>query len=154
MIEFTRLLTRLALWWLLPLLSAGTMAQGYLKEFSSRQQTKYFEFHYKRNPEQIAAIARFADSFVTVLNRDFFKADFAYPIRVLVLEDREALQEFLRREFRMNDPPNFGVYFSADQLFATYEGSRFGTVTHEILHPLVGRNAEDRAPSALEERPT
>ena len=56
MIEFTRLLTRLALWWLLPLLSAGTMAQGYLKEFSSRQQTKYFEFHYKRNPEQIAAI--------------------------------------------------------------------------------------------------
>jgi len=144
MIKLTRLATRRFLCWPMLLLSAVTMAQGYLEQFSSRQQTKYFEFHYKRNPERIAAIARFADGFVTLLNRDFFKADFDYPIRVLVLEDRGAFQEFLRREFRVDDPPNFGIYLPAHKLFATYEDSGLGTFTHEILHPLVERNLKDR----------
>src|SRR5438876_3632533 len=145
-----RLSTRLNFCWLLLLLSAVTMAQGYLERFPSRQQTKYFEFHFKRNPERIAAIARFADGFVTLLNRDFFKADFDYPVRVLVLEDRAAFQEFLRREFRVNDPPNFGIYLSANKLLATYEDSGLGTFTHEILHPLVEQNLKDRPLWAME----
>ena len=154
MIKLTRLATRRFLCWPMLLLSAVTMAQGYLEQFSSRQQTKYFEFHYKRNPERIAAIARFADGFVTLLNRDFFKADFDYPIRVLVLEDRGAFQEFLRREFRVDDPPNFGIYLPAHKLFATYEDSGLGTFTHEILHPLVERNLKDRPLWAMEGIPT
>ncbi len=145
---------RRVLCWPLLLLSAVTMAQGYLEQFPSHQRTKYFEFHYKRNPERIAAIARFADGFVTLLNRDFFKADFDYPIRVLVLEDRAAFQEFLRREFRVNDPPNFGIYLPAHKLFATYEDSGLGTFTHEILHPLVERNLKDRPLWAMEGIPT
>jgi hypothetical protein len=60
------------------------VAQDYLEQFPLQQHTKYFDFRFKRNPEQIKAIARFADGFINVVNRDFFKADFDYPIRVLL----------------------------------------------------------------------
>jgi len=100
---------RIILHGLLLLLPVLTMAQGYMEQFPLRQQTKNFEFHYKRNPERIATIARFADGFITVLNRDFFKVEFDFPINVLVLEDRPAFHTFLRREFHISDPPNFGM---------------------------------------------
>jgi len=136
---------------LLLLLPSSMMAQEYLKQFPRHQETKYFDFHFKRNPARVAAIARFADGFVKIVNRDFFKADFDYPIRVLVLEDRAAFQEFLRREFRVMDPPGFGIYLSPPhKLFATYEDSGLGTFAHEIMHPLVERNLKDRPVWAME----
>ena len=136
---------------LLLLLPSITLAQEYLKQFPLRQQAQYFDFHFKRNPGRVAAIARFADGFVQVVNRDFFKADFDYPIRVLVLEDRATFQEFLRREFRVNDPPGFGIYLPPPhKLFATYEDSGLGTFAHEIMHPLVERNLKDRPAWAME----
>ena len=101
-------MTRLFILWLL--LPSLAMAQDYLKQFPLQRKTTYFEFHYRRHPELIADIARFADGFVKIANRDFFKADFDYPIRVLVLEDRTTFQDFLRREFRIKDPPGFGIY--------------------------------------------
>jgi hypothetical protein len=139
---------------LLLLLSASTMAQGFLEQFPLQQQTKYFNFRYKQSPEKISAVARFADGFLTLVNRDFFKADFEYPILVLVLEDRPAFQQFLHREFHMANPPQFGVYLSAYKLFATYEDSGLGTFAHEIMHPLVERNLTDRPLWAMEGIPT
>jgi hypothetical protein len=56
---------------LLLLLPSTTLAQEYLKQFPLRQQARYFDFHFKRNPGRVAAIARFADGFVKVVNRDF-----------------------------------------------------------------------------------
>jgi hypothetical protein len=127
------------------------MAQGYMSEFPLERKTTYFDFHYKRRPERIAEIARFADAFVKVVNRDFFKADFDYPIRVLVLEDRATFQNFLRREFRINDPPGFGIYIPPPhKLFATFEDSGLGTFAHEIMHPLVEMNLPDRPIWAME----
>lgn len=62
-----------------------------------------------------------------------------------MLEDRATFQEFLRREFRVNDPPGFGIYLPPPhKLFATYEDSGLGTFAHEIMHPLVERNLKDR----------
>jgi hypothetical protein len=139
---------------LLLLLPSITMAQEYLKQFPLHQQTQYFDFHFKRNPGRVAAVARFADGLVEVVNRDFFRADFDYPIRVLVLEDRATFQEFLRREFRVNDPPGFGIYLPPPhKLFATYEDSGLGTFAHEIMHPLVERNLKDRPIWAMESIP-
>ena len=131
------------------------MAQEYLKQFPQHQQAEYFEFHFKRNPDQVAAIAKFAHGFVKVVSRDFFKADFDYPIRVLVLEDRATFQEFLRREFQVDDPPGFGIYLpSPHKLFATYEDSGLGTFAHEIMHPLVETNLKDRPIWAMEGIPS
>jgi hypothetical protein len=136
------------------LLVAATMAQDWIELFPLHRQTKYFDFHYKRNPEKIAAVARFADSFVTLLNRDFFKADFQYPIRVLVLEDKVAFQEFLRERLHVVNPPNFGIYLPTNKMFVTYEDSGLGTFAHEILHPLVETNLKDRPLWAMEGIPT
>jgi len=128
--------------------------QSYLEEFPRHRQFKYFDFYYKRSPERIEGIARFADAFVALVNRDFFKAEYDYPIRVLVLEDRSAFQDFLRRRFRMQDPPGFGIFMSQEKMFVTYEDSGLGTFTHEIMHPLVERNLKDRPLWALEGIPT
>jgi hypothetical protein len=130
------------------------VAQDYLEQFPLQQQTKYFDFRFKRNPEQIKAIAHFADGFINVVNRDFFKADFDYPIRVLVLEDRASFQKFLRQQFGVIDPPNFGIFLYRYNLFATYEDSGLGTFAHEIMHPLVERNLKDRPIWAIEGIPT
>jgi hypothetical protein len=143
----------LVLWWLL-LLPSMAPGQDYLQQFPLQRKAKYFVFHYRRHPERIAEIARFADAFVKVANRDFFKTDFDYPIRVLVLEDRTTFQNYLRREFRISDPPGFGIYLpSPYKLFATYEDSGLGTFAHEIMHPLVERNLPDRPVWAMEAIP-
>ena len=136
---------------LIPLIAAS---QDYLAQFPLRQQTKYFDFRYKQHPEKIKAIARFADGFISVVNRDFFKADFDYPIRVLVLEDRASFQKYLRQQFGVIDPPNFGIFLYRYNLFATYEDSGLGTFAHEIMHPLVERNLKDRPIWAIEGIPT
>ena len=144
--------TILCFWLLLTPLIATS--QDYLEQFPLRQQTKYFDFRFKRNPERIKAIARFADGFINVVNRDFFKADFDYPIRVLVLEDRATFQKFLHQQFGVSDPPNFGIFLYRYNLFATYEDSGLGTFAHEIMHPLVERNLKDRPIWAIEGIPT
>ncbi len=146
-------MTRIFLCCLL-LLPATAWSQAFLNQFPGRQRTEYFDFRYKTNSAHVAEIARFADGLIKLVNRDFFKADFDYPIRVLVLEDRPRFKEFLARELRMADQPNFGIYLPEYKLFATYEGSGFGTFAHEILHPLVERNLKNRPLWAMEGIPT
>ena len=147
------LMKRISLVWLL-LLSPIAPAKDFLAQFPVRRQTEHFDFRCKRDFQSIAETARFADGFVRLLKRDFFKAEFDYPIRVLVLEDRDKFKEFLSREFHIQDPPNFGIYLPDNKLFATYEGSGLGTFAHEILHPLVERNLRSRPLWAVEGIPT
>ena len=129
-------------------------SQDFISQFPHHKRTEYFDFYYLRESPKISETARFADGFVKLLNRDFFKADFDYPIRVLVLEDRAQFQQFLIRQLHLADPPNFGVYLGRYKLFATHEGSGLGTFAHEILHPLVEQNLAARPPWALEGIPT
>lgn len=150
--KITRVKRILCFWLLLTPLVA--ISQDYLQQFPLRQQTKYFDFRYKQHPEKIKAIARFADAFISVVNRDLFKTDFDYPIRVLVLENRPAFMKFLRQQFAVADPPNFGIFLYRYNLFATYEDSGLGTFAHEITHPLVERDLSDRPIWAIEGIPT
>jgi len=129
---------------------AFACAEDYLQSFPLKHSSRYFDFRFRRNPERIAAIARFADAFVGIVDRDFFSAKFDYPIRVLVLEDRDTFHIFLRQQFHIPDPPNFGIYLGEFKLFATFEDSGVGTFAHEILHPLVERNLGDRPVWAIE----
>src|SRR5665213_1537879 len=144
------IIKRILCFWLWMLPSLMAFSQSYLDQFPLREQTKYFDFHYQQHPEKIKDIARFADSFVQVVKRDFFKADFDYPIRVLVLEDRASFQKFLQQQFGVAEPPDFGIFLFRYNLFATYEDSALGTFAHEIMHPLVERNLKDRPIWAIE----
>lgn len=71
-----------------------------------------------------------------------------------MLEDRGAFHEFLKTQFNVNDPPNFGLYVADEKAFVTYEDSGLGTFAHEIMHPLVEKNLKDRPLWALEGIPT
>jgi hypothetical protein len=136
------------------LLPAIAFSQDFAAHFPFHKKTEYFDFYYLRDSPKIPAIARFADGFVKLVNRDFFKTDFDYPIRVLVFEDQAQFKQFLIQQLHMADPPNFGVYVYAYKFFATYEDSGIGTFAHEILHPLVERNLKDRPQWAMEGIPT
>jgi len=140
---FTLLLLPTVLW-----------SQDFIGQFPYHKKTEYFDFYYRRESPKIPEIARFADGFVRLVNRDFFKADFDYPIRVLVFEDRPQFQQFLIQQLHIADPPGFGVYVFRYKFFATYEDSGLGTFAHEILHPLVERNLKDRPLWAMEGIPT
>jgi hypothetical protein len=129
-------------------------SQDFTSQFPYHKQTQYFDFYYLRESPRISQITRFADGFVRLVNRDFFKADFDYPIRVLVFENREQFKQFLIEQLHIPDPPNFGVYVYRYKFFATYEDSGLGTFAHEILHPLVERNLPDRPQWAMEGIPT
>jgi len=130
------------------------LSQDFLQRFPFQKQTTYFDFRYERDSPQIPTIARFADGFIDLVNRDFFDFHFDYPIRVLVLEDRAQFKEFLVQQLHTADPPNFGIYVPPFKLFATYEDSGIGTFTHEILHPLIKSNLTDRPLWAEEGIPT
>jgi hypothetical protein len=136
------------------LLPAIVFSQDFTGQFPYHKQTEYFDFYYLRESPRIPEITRFADGFVRLVNHDFFKADFDYPIRVLVFEDREQFKQFLIQQLHIADPPNFGVYVYRYKFFATYEDSGLGTFAHEILHPLVERNLKDRPQWAMEGIPT
>jgi hypothetical protein len=134
--------------------SLNCRCADFTTEFPLHKKTKFFDFYAKRNEAGMARIGRFADAFIELVNRDFFKADFDYPIRVLVLEDRVRFQDFLRREMLIKDPPGFGIYLPEFKLFATYEDSGLGTFAHEILHPLTMSNLPNMPVWALEGIPT
>lgn len=136
------------------LVPALAWCQDFTGQFPFHKKTEYFDFYYLRESPKIPEITRFADSFVRLVNRDFFKADFDYPIRVLVFADRDQFKQFLVRDLHIADPPNFGIYVFKYKFFATYEDSGLGTFAHEILHPLVEQNLKDRPGWAMEGIPT
>ena len=129
-------------------------SQSFLNQFQYHSEGAYFDFRYKRNSRQLTEIPQFSDAFVKLVNRDFFKADFNFPIHVFVSEDRVQYKSFVVRELHIDDPPGFGVYVPTHNLFATYEDSGMGTFAHEIMHPLVERNLSDRPLWAKEGIPT
>ena len=128
-------------------------SRSYSEQLPLRQQSKYFDFRFKQHPERIQSLARFADAFIDIANRDFFKAEFDYPIRVLVTEDSARHRALVSQQFGVADP-TMGIFLYQHNLLATYEESGLGTFAHEIMHPLVERNLRDRPAWAIEGIPT
>jgi hypothetical protein len=123
-------------------------------QFPIHKQTKYFDFRYERDSSQADGLARFADGYVNLINRDFFKTDFDYPIRVFVLEDQKRFEEFAHKELHVPGPAGFGMYLYSAKLLATYEGSGLGTFTHEAFHAFVEKDLTQRPSWADEGIPT
>ena len=93
-------------------------SRSYSEQLPLRQQSKYFDFRFKQHPERIQSIARFADAFIDIANRDFFKAEFDYPIRVLVTEDSARHRALVSQQFGVADP-TMGIFLYQHNLFAT-----------------------------------
>src|SRR6516164_1448941 len=93
-------------------------ARSYSEQLPLRQQSKYFDFRFKQHPERIQSLTRFADAFIDIANRDFFKAEFDYPIRVLVTEDSARHRALVSQQFGVADP-TMGIFLYRHNLFAT-----------------------------------
>ncbi len=126
---------------LAPLSARGEEAK-HLRLFPHNQRTKFFHFYYMKETPMVQEMMRFADAFVRIIHRQFFTADYAYPIQMLVLENRERLEVYLRKEFKMKGPvPEFTMMFIPElNCFITEEGTGLGTITHNLAHPLVETN--------------
>jgi hypothetical protein len=122
------------------LLPCPVTGQELAKHFKNEHKSKYFVFHYNDDVTRAKPLAEFCDGFIDVINREFFKAKFNYPIQVYVLKDRNSLKSFLTEKVGVTDPPDWGIYFSRIRSFVTYEDSGYGTFAHEIMHPLVQVN--------------
>ncbi len=133
-------LARLLVFLLAAASALSAHAVDWSKKLPLERKSQYFDFHYQRESWDAAAFARFADGFVDLVNRDFVKLGFDYAIEVLVLPDRATFQQFLKKEFAVRNPPNFGMFFPAFKVFVTFEDSGLGTFAHEIMHPLLDRN--------------
>src|SRR5262249_30089421 len=116
--------------------------------------TRYFDFHYERNFTRIDEMARFADGYIGIINRDFLKAEFDYPIQVYVLADQKRFEEFAHRELSVPGPAGFGMYLYSRKLLATYEDSGLGTFTHEAFHAFVEKDLANHPAWADEGIPT
>jgi len=44
--------------------------QSYSEQLPLRQQSKYFDFQFRQHPEKIDSLARFADAFIGLVNRE------------------------------------------------------------------------------------
>jgi len=64
------------------LLPAYVFGHDSPEQFPHRLQTKQFDFYCKGNETEVSKIARLADSFIGIANRDFFATKFNYPIRL------------------------------------------------------------------------
>jgi hypothetical protein len=136
-------------------LAVGCVSSSHpVYQFPVRKQTRYFDFHYERNSPQIEVMARFADGYINLINRDFFKPDFEYPIQVFVLENQNRFENFVQRELHVPGLAGFGIYLYSNKLLATYEDSGLGTFTHETFHAFVERDLKSRPAWADEGVPT
>jgi hypothetical protein len=140
--------------WAIPLGSGCNSSHQTVDQFPVRKQTKYFEFRYERASSQADSLTRFADGYVNLINRDFLKTNFDYPIRVFVLQDQQRFEEFAHRELHVPGPAGFGMYLYSAKLLATYESSGLGTFTHETFHAFVDKDLTRRPSWADEGIPT
>lgn len=104
------------------------------QELPLTQRARHFTIHYQRPGWDAAGLARFADGFVALVDRDFLPVRFDRPMDVLVFRDRPSFHRYLREVLGADLTP-MGIYLPALSVFATYEDSGLGTFAHGINRP-------------------
>ena len=127
------------------LLPCSVTGQQLAKHFENELKSKYFVFHYNDDVTRARHFAEFSDGFVDVINTEFFKAKFNYPIHAYVLKDRDGYKSFMTKKARLAEPEGVGMYMGGIDSIATFEDAGYGTFAHEIMHPLARVNL-GRAP--------
>lgn len=108
------------------------------RDFDHHHRSRFFDFHYQRAEWDAAALARVADGFVELFDRDFVPVRLERRLDVIVLRDRAALHRYLAERVGSDLTP-MGIYLPSLGVLATYEDSGLGTFTHVIARALVER---------------
>lgn len=133
------------LFFTLLLLPNPVTGQGLAEHFKNEYKSKYMVFHYNDDVTRSKSLAEFCDGFIDVINTEFFKAEFKYPIHAYVLKDRDSYKSFMTKMEMLAESQTAGIYLTGIYSFVTYEDAGYGTFAHEIMHPLARVNL-GRAP--------
>ena len=133
------------LFFTLLLLPNPVTGQGLAEHFKNEYKSKYMVFHYNDDVTRSKSLAEFCDGFIDVINTEFFKAEFKYPIHAYVLKDRDSYKSFMTKMEMLAESQTGGIYLTGIDSFVTYEDAGYGTFAHEIMHPLARVNL-GRAP--------
>lgn len=128
------------------LLPRPVTGQGLEKHFKNEHKSEYFVFHYNDDVTRIKSLAEFCDVFIDVIDTEFFKANFKYPIHAYVLKDRDSYKSFLAEMEMFAQKQTEGLFLTGMDSFLTYEDAGYGTFAHEIMHPLARVNLVSAPP--------
>jgi hypothetical protein len=129
---------------LFPFVGHSQMQRLY-RYFPFSRRSAYFDFRYRRDAAKIKEISDFSDGVVNLVDRDFFKASYDYPIRVLVLENLPQYQVFVARYFGLIEGRTAAANaWAPHKLFVTYVDAGVGTFAAEIAGTLAESNLNDR----------
>jgi len=118
-------------------------ATDWSKKLPQQWKSRYFTFHYQREAWDAAGFGRFADAFVDLINRDFVKVEFDYPIQVLVLPDRTGFQQFPEKGVRRQGSSELLVFIPGVQSLRHLRRIRSGNLRPRNHAPIVDRNLRD-----------
>jgi len=127
-------------------LSSAVTGQGLEKHFKNKHKSEYFVFHYNDDVTRVKSLAEFCDGFIDVIDTEFFKARFKYPIHAYVLKDRDSYKSFLAEMEMFAQKQTAGLFLIGMDSFLTYEEAGYGTFAHEIMHPLARVNLVSAPP--------
>jgi hypothetical protein len=135
------------------LLPSPVTGQGLEMHFKNEYKSEYMVFHYNDDVSRAKDLAEFCDGFIDVINTEFFKANFKYPIHAYVLKDRDSYKSFMKKMEMFAQTQTAGIFLTGMDSFVTYEDAGYGTFAHEIMHPLVRVNLGSAPPWTVEGLP-
>lgn len=126
------------------------MGGSALAQFPEKIEPKYFAFYYTIPRARLQSYAHFSDLFLDLVDRDFINLRVVRKVNAVVLPNKAAFQRFLVQQLNVSTPSEYGMYIGEKNLFVTYDGSGFGTFSHEIMHFVVETMLPERPSWAIE----
>ena len=122
--------------------------------FPSKIDSKYFGFYSDLPRQELQRYAEFSNLFLELVDRDFIRLRNLKKMSAVLFVNQSEMQWFLAQKLGRNEPPLYGIYVAEHHLFLTYDGSGLGTITHEIMHPVISAELPQTPSWAWEGIPT
>ncbi|MGE5372494.1 MAG: hypothetical protein ACM3QZ_10950 [Solirubrobacterales bacterium] len=148
----------LAMSWKPPVSKSSLKTHGVT--FSNRCVTEHFVVYSDYSGEQTAFLARFAEDFRTMIDRDYFVLKPAAPMEILIFRDQKKYLGFARpvgREDSLGFSANGYIAYLAydDPNSNIFASGKIGTLSHELMHQfMMPRLDYSRYPWSSEAIPT
>jgi hypothetical protein len=138
---------------ILNLLHVVVLKQATSKEyFTVEKRTANFVVHGAAGSQKaVEEYADFLEGFLIYLNREYMVFNYNYPMQVYIWSDEEA---YGKVALLAGVPGAAGFYSPRTKAFYTCQGTGYGTLTHEMMHPLLQANLPDLPAWAEEGLPT
>jgi len=104
--------------------------------FSNVNQSEYLTIYYNDNviEEHIIHFSNFSNVFKELLNEKLFKNEKISHTNFYILGSNHEMKLFLEENFKIMNPPDFGIYLPEENTLVTHKSSGLGTFGHLITY--------------------